>query len=112
MTTTEKNPAREEYFVQISELCANYFRTESLTLKRKCKDKVLGISYDANVALQKRVEELEAALRQFVNQSDEVGVSGCTFGDTNYDSESVAYGYSNCLEIFRPTFQQLLTKQS
>jgi hypothetical protein len=68
MTTTE-NPAREEYFDQLENIFADYF-CESGVEERKLKEKALSITYDPNVALQKRVEELEAALSACVREMD------------------------------------------
>lgn len=66
MTTTEQNPAREEYFDQLINECADYLECPSPRFKiqadEEVKERILSITYDGNVALQKRVEELEAAL--------------------------------------------------
>lgn len=56
------NQAREEYFWQLmnqSSKWAESSQHEAVLLKGK----ILSVTYDANVALQKRVEELEAALK-------------------------------------------------
>lgn len=63
MTTTEQNPAREEFFDQLQQLHVKWFEAPSEEEEHPLKEEILSITYDANVALQKRVEELEAVLK-------------------------------------------------
>lgn len=68
MTTTEQNPAREEYFVQLMRKAADWYEEPIEDSKNavSVKNDILGVTYDANVDLQKRVEELQAALKKYV----------------------------------------------
>lgn len=40
---------------------------------------------------------LREALEKIVNMSEDNGRAGCTWGDTEYDSLSVAFGYNLCV---------------
>lgn len=60
--------------------------------------------------LSEQNRELIEALNGFMNWSEDKGISGCTYGDTEYDSESAAYGYNTCLNHFKSKIKSLITK--
>jgi len=51
--------------------------------------------------LASKTEYLLSTLNKIYNLSDDKGVEGCTYGDTEYDSESVVYGYNSALSYCR-----------
>lgn len=57
---------------------------------------------------QARIRELEAVLKFLTYKMQDSGVEGCTYGDTQYDSMSVAYGYNSCLEEVKKIAQNAL----
>lgn len=62
MESKDLNPAREEYFSRLCKPFIKYLETSSFDEEELLKDRILSMTYDKNVELQKRVEELESGL--------------------------------------------------
>lgn len=67
-------------------------------------------SDEANAKLIASAPELLEALQRITNMSNESGRKGCTYGDTDYDSESVVFGYNLCLEYITEDIQKIINK--
>jgi hypothetical protein len=67
---------------------------------------------EANAALAKSAPDLLEALEKIYNISlrQECGIAGCTYGDTDYDSQSAAYGFNVAMEIIRNHSKAALLK--
>jgi len=48
-------------------------------------------------------------IKKILNISEDIGVAGCTYGDTRFDSESAAYGYNLCLENIKNIITKNIT---
>lgn len=73
---------------------------------RKLKSDILASElYSTN----KRIREIENKLKSLSNRKfyRESGRSGCTYGDTEYDSASVAYGYNMAIDNVEEELKQL-----
>ena len=55
-----------------------------------------------------KAKELVEALDKFSTMSEDTGRSGCNYGDTDYDSLSVVYGYNLAVEQIRNEAKQAL----
>jgi chromosome segregation ATPase len=53
---------------------------------------------DASARFVDRIKALEEALHRINSIQEDEGKKGCRYGDTEYDSLSVVYGFNNCLE--------------
>lgn len=51
-----------------------------------------------NARLLQERDELFKALNNIANMTQSTGRVGCTYGDTDFDSLSVVYGYNNALD--------------
>lgn len=58
----------------------------------------------SEIGAGKLVEEME----KLSNMEEMKGISGCSFGDTDYDSLSTAYGYNTCLGNLKSIIFQAL----
>ena len=54
--------------------------------------------------------ELENFLNYILNISEDRGRDGCTYGETDFDSLSAAYGYNTCRENIQDEAQKTLEK--
>lgn len=54
------------------------------------------------------VELFKEKVRELGNITEEHGVEGCTYGDTDYDSMSVAHGYNLAIEHINESILRLL----
>lgn len=59
-------------------------------------------------AAEDLIEKISKALERVLNHSPEKGVPGCTWGDTGFDSISVAVGYNQALTNLRPIANQAM----
>lgn len=48
--------------------------------------------------------------RMIYYMSEDTGRDGCSYGDTDYDSQSVVYGHNKLLEYLRPLAEKILIK--
>lgn len=44
------------------------------------------------------------------NISEDKGIKGCTYGDTDFDSESAAYGFNCALEYVKKGLEEIIKK--
>lgn len=62
------------------------------------------------LALRRRISELENKLTSILYMSEDRGVDGCTWGDTEMSSTDVVYGYNLALENVKEGIESLLNK--
>lgn len=62
---------------------------------------VKAISFEIQRAINEKAIELTGALSSILNISEDIGREGCTYGDTEHDSLSAAYGFNVCLEYVK-----------
>jgi len=55
----------------------------------------------ANGKIMTASKEMLKALEHIINIPEADGIKGCTWGDTDLDSVSVAHGYNQCLEYLQ-----------
>ena len=56
----------------------------------------------------KEVNQLKKGHEHILNISEDRGVSGCTYGDTDFDSLTVVYGYNLALEHVKSISEKAL----
>ena len=61
-------------------------------------------------ALKERVLELEDKLKSILYMSENRGVDGCTWGDTDMSSTDVVYGYNLALSYAKEGIELLINK--
>lgn len=62
----------------------------------------------ATALLISKAPEMLEKLRQILNLSENTGRAGCTYGDTEYSSLDVVYGYNLALEHVKKGIEQLI----
>ena len=65
---------------------------------------------EANAKLIAAAPELLEALQSIFNMSENTGRSGCTYGDTDFDSLSAVYGYNTALECIKSKIESVIKK--
>jgi len=93
---TESNKTRDEKIHEIVCMIGEGQPPEALS---SATHSIAKIVTEHTEALQKRVD---AVLR--VNPCE--GVEGCTYGDTEHNSVSVAYGFNQALEMIQQLLKQ------
>lgn len=58
--------------------------------------------------MQARIDELEKVLNHINQFGQDEGRDGCTYGDTDFDSISAAYGYNQCLNHVQNLAKEVL----
>lgn len=61
----------------------------------------------ANAELAVKAPEMYNKIESILHMSEERGVAGCTWGDTDFDSLSVAYGFNLALEYIKEKLHDL-----
>ena len=61
---------------------------------------------ESNVNLIINAPEMYNKVESVLCMSEERGVSGCTWGDTDFDSLSVAYGFNLALEYIKEKLEK------
>lgn len=70
------------------------------------------IAFAGNLAQHVRVEHVEELIKKVkkLPWSENKGVAGCTFGDTEYSSIDVCYGYNLAIEQIRVALGDIMDK--
>lgn len=63
---------------------------------------------EANAKLISKAPEMLEKLISILNMSEDKGVAGCTWGDTEMSSTDVAYGYNLALENVKSGLEELI----
>jgi len=64
----------------------------------------------ANAVLFTKAPEILQALQRIFYASEERGVQGCTYGDTDMSSTDVAFGYNLALEHLKHGLEELMNQ--
>jgi|ERR1035437_3254805 hypothetical protein len=89
----------EEVKEEIREGISNMYVEEDLEINCKIENK----SVDSTSILKETLEHI-------INLSEDRGVKGCTYGDTDYDSISFVEGYNFCLSNIKEVAQKAIDK--
>lgn len=86
-----------------------------VSMPSQCKiaNRISGWNYEelkANARLIAAAPKMFYTLDLIANMEEDRGRSGCTYGDTEYDSESAVYGYNQCLENIKNIVNKALKK--
>ncbi len=68
------------------------------------------IEAKSNAKLITAAPELLNVLERIFYLSEEKGVDGCAYGDTNYDSNSVVFGHNELLKYLKDIIKPILKK--
>lgn len=70
--------------------------------------KVKEIDKEGIISMQQRLYKNKKLFDQLLNMSEDKGVEGCTWGDTEYDSISASAGYNQALQNVKETIEKQL----
>ncbi|MPT36350.1 MAG: hypothetical protein E2604_14995 [Flavobacterium sp.] len=65
---------------------------------------------NANANLISAAPEMLKFIQNILSISENKGRDGCTYGDTDFDSMSAAYGYNSCLKEIKEKAESFISK--